>query len=418
MSGNNIVFSLDVGSSNIRIAAAHFDSDEKISVIGASTVSSRGVRRGSVTDIKETSQSISVAAEELEKKVDQKIKNVVLGVGGVDIAVEYSKGVVAIGKANGEVSDDDIGRVLESAQNASMPINSETVHVVPKDYKLDDREGIRNPVNMHGIRLEVNALMIEDSTSHLDNLAKSINQAGLNISDVIVNPLASATAVLDKNEKELGVVVIDIGGGTTSLSVFEEGEFSHIAVLPVGAGHITNDIAIGLRIPIEVAEKVKLGYGSAFPGDINKRDTINLGDISSDEDGEVSRYHVAEIIEARLDEIFDIVNSELKSIGKAGLLPSGAVLVGGGSELTDIVNFAKDRLGLPARVGYPKRVSGILDKIDSPSFATSVGLLGYYENASHRKKVSGGSGNLFSMGKFDFGNLGKKMKDWTDKFLP
>jgi len=414
---SNTIFSLDVGSSNIRVVAAQFDSEGKMNITGATTVPSMGVRRGAVRDIEETTQSINIALEELEKRIDQRIRNVILGIGGVDIKVNDSKGVVAIGRANGEVSDDDVGRVLESAQNASMPVNNETIHVIPKDYKLDDQEGVRNPINMHGIRLEVDALMIEDSTSHLSNLTKSISQAGLGVSDVAVNPLASAMAVLDKNEKELGVVVVDIGGGTTSMSVFEEGDLTHVSVLPIGAGHITNDIAIGLRVPIEIAEKVKLEYGSAFPKEISKRDSINLTDIDPGEEGEVSRYHVAEIIEARLGEIFDMVNNELKKIKKASLLPSGAVLVGGGSELTEIVSFAKNTLGLPARIGYPKDVSGILDKIDSPSFATAVGLLNYFKNTSY-KKSSGGYGSFFSIGGLNVKNIGRGIKSWTDKFLP
>jgi len=414
---NNIIFSLDVGSSNIRIVAAQFDSERKINVIGAVTVPSVGIRRGAVTDIKETTQSINIALEELEKRVEQKIKNVVLGVGGVDIKAKDARGAIAIGRANGEVSDDDIERVLESAQNASMPVNNETIHVIPREYKLDDQTGIRNPISMHGIRLEVDALMIEDSTSHLNNLTKSISQSGLGISDAVVNPLATAMAVLDKNEKELGVVVVDIGGGTTSLSVFEEGDLSYASVLPIGAGHITNDIAIGLRVPIEIAEKVKLGYGSAFPKEISKKDNINLTDIDHYEEGIVSRHHVAEIIEARLGEIFEMTNTELKKIGKSGLLPSGAVLVGGGSELTEIVNFAKNALSLPAKVGCPREVSGILDKIDSPSFATAVGLLNYFESTSY-KKNNGGYGNTFSIKGLNVKKIGKEIKSWTDKFLP
>lgn len=414
---SNTIFSLDVGSSNIRVVAAQFDSEGRMNVIGATTVSSSGIRRGAVRDIEETTRSINMALEELEKRIDQRVKNVIVGIGGTDIKIKDSRGVIAIGRANGEVSDDDIGRVLESAQSASMPVNNETIHVIPRSYKLDDQEGVRNPINMHGIRLEVDALMIEDSTTHLSNLTKSISQAGLGINDVAVNPLASAMAVLDKNERELGVVVIDIGGGTTSIAVFEEGDLTHASVLPIGAGHITNDIAIGLRVPIEIAEKVKLEYGSAFPKEISKKDVINLADIDAGEEGEVSRYHVAEIIEARLGEIFDMVNVELKKIGKAGLLPSGAVLVGGGADLTEIVSFAKNSLGLPARVGYPREISGILDKIDSPSFATSIGLLNYFESTSH-KKITASYGSLLSIGGLNVKNIGRGIKSWTDKFLP
>ena len=414
---DNIIISLDVGSSNVRAAAAQINSEGDVQILGVAAVKSRGVRRGSVIDIEEVSKSISEAIGKLESLIDNRVHDIILGIGGTEIKLQKAKGVVAIGRANGTVEEEDIQRVLEAARNASMPINSEIVHTIAKSYKLDDQDDIRNPLGLKGIRLEADVLMIEDSSTHLGNLTKSVGHY-VNIDEIAVNTVAASAVVLDKGQKELGVAIVDIGGGTTSITIYEEGELSYISVLPIGAGHITNDIAIGLRTSIDVAEKIKLEYGSAFPGEINKRDIIELSEIDIKEEGVVLRYHVAEIIEARLREIFEMINNELKKIGKAGLLPAGIVLIGGGAELPGVVSFAKDILGLPAKTGYPTEVTGVLDKIDSPSFSTVVGLLvSSYQNAcknkSHNKYT-----HFFPTNKIDIKKISGKLKKWTDNFLP
>ena len=417
---NDIIVGLDVGSNNIRLVVAQNDKDEYLKIVGAEVISSAGVRRGAVIDIGETSQAITTILEKIEKKNDFKIQNVILGVGGTDIKTQEAKGVVAISRASGEVGEDDIDRVLEVAQNVSMPVNNEIIHAIPKEYKLDDQPSIRNPLNMHGIRLEADVLMIEDSTTHLDNLTKSVEQSKINVAGLVVNSLAAASIALDKNQKELGVAIVDIGSDTTSITVFEEGELINISVLPIGAGHITNDIAIGLRIPVSVAERIKLEYGSAFPKQINKRENIDLSEVSPEEDGLVSRYYVSEIIEARTTEIFEMVNEELKKMGRAGLLPSGVVLTGGGSEMPNIVELAKNKLELPVRVGYPLEIGGVLNEVDSPSFLTAVGLISYYQKNNLFDRKDGGrySKLLTSVSGVDFKGIKKKTKSLMDKFLP
>lgn len=417
---NNIIASLDVGSNNIRIVVAQNDNNEYLKILGAEEIVSAGVRRGAVIDIKETSQSIMTALEKIGKKVDFSVRNVVLGVGGTDIKIQETKGVVAISRANGEVEKDDINRVLEAAKNVSMPVNNEIIHAIPKEYKLDDQANIRNPLSMNGIRLEADVLMIEDSISHLDNLTKSVEQAKINVEGLAINSLAASSIVLDKNQKELGVAIVDIGSETTSVAVFEEGDLINVSVLPVGAGHITNDIAIGLRIPVSSAERIKLEYGSAFPKQINKRENIDLSEINSEENGLVSRYYVAEIIEARIIEIFEMVNAELKKMGRAGLLPSGVVLIGGGAEMPDIIDLAKDKLELPVKIGYPLEISGVLNKVDSPSFSTAVGLLSYYRqnNLLDRKDEKKYLRIFSSVGGIDITGIKTKVKKWIDRFLP
>ena len=270
---------------------------------------------------------------------------------------------------------------------------------------------------MRGVRLEMNALVVSDSTSHIKNITRSLEQAGTNAENFVVEPLASAEAVLHEKQKELGTILINIGGSTTSLAVFEDGDLLHLAVLPVGGAHVTNDIAIGLRTSIEVAETVKLQYGTALPEEVGKKEEIDLGAIDSREEGLVSRHHVAEIIEARLEEIFSFVNNELKAIGREGLLPGGAVLTGGGALLPGATDLAKRMLRLPAQIGYPKPLGGILDEVDNPQFATVIGLL-------LLSQVTGGERKAFSPRKM-FGimpdgvqALFGKMKHWSERFLP
>ena len=413
MAKDNVIIGLDIGSSNIRaVIAQDFSEEETLRVVGAGTVASAGIRQGMVVDIEEAAKAVNNAIETAEKTARTSAETAVISVGGIGINLHESKGVVAVGRADGEVTDDDINRSIEAAQAISMPPNREIIHVISKNYRLDEQERIKDPLGMNGVRLESNTLIVEGSSSHIKNLTKCVHQAGIKIDDMILGSLAAAKAVLNKKQKELGVVFIDIGGGTTSLAVFEEGELAHVSVIPVGASHITNDIAIGLRTSIETAEKVKLKYGSIFPEEIGKKEEIDLFKLDSQEEGTVLRRHVAEIIEARMEEIFDLVNKELKSIGKAGLLPAGAVITGGGAKLPQMVEFAKESLGLPAQIGFPARLGGILDKVDDPSFATAIGLILWEKEQNFSK-----AGN-FSMVKINMENVKGKVMKWIEKFLP
>ena len=271
---------------------------------------------------------------------------------------------------------------------------------------------------MKGVRLEVDALVIESSSSHVKNISKGSYQANIEIDDLVLEPLAGARAVLSKKQKELGVVLINIGGGTTSMAVYEEGDLIHTVILPIGAGHITNDIAIGLRTSIDVAEKIKLEYGSALSRDVNKKEGIDLSQIDSQEEGVVSRHHVAEIIEARSEEIFSLVQKELKLIGKAGLLPSGAVLIGGGAKMTHIVELAKEVLGLPTQIGFPQGFGGILDKVDDPSFATVAGLILWGQQQASIAPEGFMAGKAKDIILKGTGDSVEKMRGWMKKFLP
>lgn len=418
MRRSNITVGLDIGSSQVRLVVAAKE-EERWRVLGNSKVSCNGLRKGIIVDIEETTGAINKAAEIAERIAGVPIERAVINVGGNHVHAQSSRGVVAVSRADGEVSEEDTERVLAAAQSVISPetsANREIIHVIPRNFSIDNQSDIRDPVGMNGMRLEVDALIITGSVPFIRNLSKCVNQAGIEIEGVVASSLAAAEAVLNRRQKELGVVVVDIGIGTTDIAVYEEDQLLYINTLPVGAGHITNDIAIGLKTSIEVAERVKLEYGSAVTKDVSPKKEINLSKISKNEEGTVKAKEIAEIIEARMEEIFHLVNKELKRIKRDGMLPAGVVLTGGGSKLPGIVDLAKKILHLPAQIGFPHRMDGVGDSLEDPSNAVVTGLV-MWENVER----VGRDNNLITGIKDklpDFLNSVNKMKDWFKTFLP
>ncbi|MFZ3031669.1 MAG: cell division protein FtsA [Candidatus Moraniibacteriota bacterium] len=419
MSKGHYSVGLDIGSSSIRaVIVREVSEEEPLRVVGIGTAVSEGIRRGSVVNADAVAKACNAALEQAEHMAGHPAESVIVGISGTEIASQNALGVIAVGRADGEVTYDDMSRVLEEVQaRLTMPLNREIIHVIPKDYRLDDQKNIKDPLGMHGVRLEMNALVVSDSTAHIKNISRSLEQAGTNAENFVVEPLACAEAVLHEKQKELGTVIINIGGSTTSLAVFEDGDLLHLAVLPVGGAHVTNDIAIGLRTSIEVAETVKLQYGTALPDEVGKKEEIDLGVIDSREEGMVSRHHVAEIIEARMEEIFSFVNTELKNIGREGLLPGGAVITGGGALLPGAVDLAKRMLRLPAQIGYPKPLGGILDEVDNPQFATVIGLILLSQVTGGEKKVFS-THNVLNALPESMRAFMNKIRHWSQRFLP
>lgn len=419
MQKDNIIVGIDIGSSSVRtIIAQQLRSEENLRVIGVGTGTSLGVRRGVIVDVEDVAKVVNESVEMAEHMAGVQVKNAIVSIGGAEISFQDAKGVIAVGMANGEVGEDDINRVIGEAQNVPLPMNREIIHVIPRKYRLDDQDNIKDPVGMRGVRLEVDAMLIASSATQVKNITKCVYQAGIEIDDIVLAPLAAARSVLSKKQKELGVALVVIGGGTTSMAVYEEGELIHTAILPVGAGHITNDIAIGLRTSIEVAEKIKFEYGCALADDVSKKEGIDLSQLDSQEDGIVSRHHVTEIIQARLEEIFDLVQRELKKIGKAGLLPAGAILVGGGAKLPQIVDLAKEILRLPIQIGFPQGFGGILDKVDDPSFASVAGLVQWGMDREESSVAVSNSGRFLDTFSQNTGPAVEKVRGWMKKFLP
>ena len=411
MSKEEIVVGLDIGSSKIRTIVARLDIEsEKPQIIGLGESYSNGIRRGVVVDVEEATSSISSSVEKAERTSGVPIEHAFISVGGSHVVSENSKGVIAVAKADNEITEDDVARVIDAASAISLPPNHEILHVVPKYFIVDNQDGIKDPVGMNGVRLEVEAIIVEGATSYIKNLTKCIARAGIEIDDLIVSPLAASYSVLSKKQKELGVVLIDIGGGTTGTVVFEEGDLVTVSVLPVGSEHITNDLAIGLRTSIEDAEKIKLEYGMALANDVDKREEIDLSKIVGGDQQLVSRKKVVEIIEARLSEIFSMVDKELKRVDKSEKLPAGAVLCGGGVKISHIVDLAKKDLRLPAQIGFPENVPGVVDKIDDPTYATVEGLIMWgLSHVGEKKELPGFS---------SMGQTVDKIKGWFKTFLP
>ena len=376
MAKGNIITGLDIGTSNTRVVVASYkEGDEKPKIIGVGEAPSSGMRKGVVVDIDEVTESIKKTVEQASLSSGLSVDRVYLSIGGNHISVRENKGLVAVSRADQEVSEEDISRVIDSASAISLPPNREIIHVIPKTFKLDNEEDIQDPLGMTGARLEVDTIIIDGLAPHIKNLTKCVSGLGIKIDGLALNVLAASQSVLSKRQKELGVLVLDLGGGTASMVVYEEGKLLHAHILPVGSSHITNDIAIGLRTTIDLAERVKLQYGLALPSEVKKKEIINLSELDENEEGEIDKREVAKIIEARVCEIFDLVNKELKKLGKQKLLPAGVILVGGGSLLPNIVDLARQELGLPAEIGIPSEVEGIMEGIDDPAFATATGLV-------------------------------------------
>jgi len=412
MAREEIIVGLDIGSTKVTTIVALNPPETKkdLEIIGVGVAPSTGLNKGVVTNVEETVTAISKSLEEAERMAGVSLNSAFVSLGGSHINSLVSHGVVAVEKHDGEISADDVNRVIRASEAVSLPSNSEIIHVIPRFYSVDGQEGVKDPIGMSGIRLEVDTLIIYASTPAIRNLAKCVVQAGIEIEEMVAAPLASAQAVLTERQKELGVAVVDLGGGTTQLAVFEEGALLHLKILPVGSSYITNDIAIGIRTPdIDLAERVKLEFGTANPEEVSEREIINLAKLEPEESGEVKRKYIAQIIRPRLDEIFSMVKKELKGINRDGLLPAGLVLTGGGAKLPGIVDRAKDYFKVPAQVGFPINIKGVIDKVDDPSYATSIGLVFWGQNT-----ILGESFGFF----LSKNNLIEKTKKWFKSFLP
>jgi cell division protein FtsA len=375
MTQRNIAVGIDVGSTKIATTIGQAQ-ENGIDIIGVGFAPSNGLRKGMVVDIEETVSSISASLEEAERMSGLPITDAVVSIGGIHIQSTSSKGVIAISRQDGEITDNDILRVLDAARAVSVPTNRDILHAIPRNYTIDGQEGIKDPIGMNGIRLEVETQVISGANATLKNLTKCLNQAGVTVNDLVFTPLASAKAVLSKRQREIGVCLVDIGGGTTNYTIFEEGDVLHAGVLPIGATHITNDIAIGLRTTIDTAEIIKIKYGTATPQKIDPDEEINLHKIDKNEEGNANRKYVSEIIEARLNEILIMIRDELRKVGRDGMLPAGIILTGGGAKQEGIIELAKNTLRLPTQVGeVTHNVSGMVDNLNDPLYSASIGLM-------------------------------------------
>ena len=376
MPRERIITSLDIGTGRVRMVMAQENrANDSLQVLGAVDVESMGVNKGIVVNIDEATTAVSHCLSEAEQMIGRPIESVWVGMSGGLILSQMSKGVVAIARSSGEIREDDLLRAVDAAKMVASPPNYENLHALIQGYAVDNQIGIKDPVGMRGIRLEVDTTLIMALSSHRRNIQTAVYRAGVSIDDIVFGPLAAAEGVLNQKQRDLGVALVDIGSATTKVVVFEEGNLIKAVILRVGAEHITSDIAIGHQIPHDLAEAVKIEYGHAFSSSVSKKDVIQLSEFDETVPETISRREMAEYIEARVEEIVDMVDTELRKIKRSGRLPAGVVFVGGGANLSGVTDVAKKSLRLPASLGYPKEMVPSGDKVNNLSFATALGLI-------------------------------------------
>jgi len=404
---NQIIVGLDIGTSKIACIVAEAAPDGRLDIVGIGTHPSNGLRRGVVVNIESTVESIRLAIEEAELMADLDIKKVYVGIAGSHIRGYNSHGVVAT--KNGEVTEEDVTRVVEAAKAMNIPADQQILHVLPQEYIIDRQDGIREPVGMSGVRLETRVHVITGAVSSAQNIIKCCNRCDLDVSDMVLEQIASSEAVLSQDEKDIGVLLVDIGGGTTDLAVFIDGAIRHTAVIPVGGDHLTNDLVAGLRTSAREADILKKKYGSCMSSMITSEETVEVPRVGGRPPQSMPRQVMAQLLEPRMQELFELVREELDRSGYKELVAAGVVLTGGSSLLEGTLELADEIFELPVRIGRPQNIGGLVDVVNSPIFATGVGLIQYghryrKEQLHHNKAdASRNGGGLFSRIKRWFG---------------
>jgi cell division protein FtsA len=349
--------------------------DGQLRIIGVGVAPSRGLRKGVVVNVQEATEAITASVRKAERISGYEITSAYVGIGGGHVSAINSRGVVGISRTARGISETDIERALDAARAIAIPHNREIIHTIPRGYLVDGQEGVKDPVGMQGIRLEVETHIVTGASTSVSNLVKCVRAAGVGIDDLILQPLASGEAVLKGPEREMGVVLADIGGGTTDIGIFIEGSIWHTVILGTGGEHLTRDVAVGLRTPFSTAEELKIQYGHAMAVSLTTDELIEVTSFGNGARQSISRLQLSEVIEARAEEILSLILREVKRSGYDGLLAAGLVMCGGTAELAGFKDLAQQVLALPVRVGKPQDLQGLTDVLDSPAYATSVGLL-------------------------------------------
>jgi cell division protein FtsA len=403
----SIIVGLDIGTSKVCTVVGEM-TERGVEIIGVGIHPSQGLRKGVVINIESTVNSIKKAVEEAELMAGCEIHTVFTGIAGGHIKGFNSHGIVALkGK---EVTERDVERVIDAAKAVAIPMDREVLHTLPQEYVIDTQDGIKQPLGMSGVRLEAKVHIVTGAVTSAQNIVKCCNRTGLNVADIVLEPLASAEAVLTPEEKELGVALVDMGGGTTDIAIFHEGSVKHTAVLAIGGNHLTNDIAMGLRTPIAEAERIKQRYGYAKAAMTNKDERVDVPSVGGRNPRTISRHILCEIIEPRLEEIFQLVHREINKSGFEEALASGIVLTGGTTLLPGTVEMAEQVVNMPMRLGIPTQVGGLTDVVSSPIYATGVGLVLYGLKRQDRKYFRIRENNVFIKVK-------NRMVDWFSEFF-
>ena len=402
-----LVVGLDIGTTKICTVVGEV-SDGQVNIIGLGTFPSKGLRKGVVINIESTVQSIKKAVEEAELMAGCHLTSVYAGIAGGHIKGINSHGVIAV--KNREIGQNDVKRVIDAASAVAMPMDREVIHIIPQEFIVDDQDGINDPVGMSGVRLEGRVHIVTGAITSAQNIIKCANKAGLDVDDIVLEQLGSSEAVLTPEEKDLGVAIIDIGGGTTDLVIFSNGAIKHTCVFSLAGSHITSDLSMGLRTPVEDAEKIKIKYGCSLTALVRKDETIEVPSVGGRKPRVLSRQTLAEIIEPRVEEILTLVHNEVVRTGFANLLASGIVLTGGSAILEGVPELAEQIFNLPVRRGTPIGIGGLVDLVASPMYATGVGLVLYGSRNKGQSRFKVGEGNIFS-------KVTHRMREWIGEFF-
>ena len=402
-SEHNLIVGLDIGTSKVAAIVGEMREDGEIEVIGIGSQPSRGLKKGVVVNLEATVQSIQRAIEEAEVMAGCRIHSVYAGIAGSHISSMNSHGIVAIKEK--EVTQSDVDRVIDSARAVAIPADQKILHILPQEFVIDRQEGIKEPIGMSGIRLEARVHIVTGAVSAAQNIEKCIRRCGLEVDDVILEQLASAQAVLAEDEKELGVCLVDIGGGTTDIAVFTDGAIRHTAVIPIAGDQVTNDIAVALRTPAQYAEEIKIKYACALTQLARLEETIEVPSIGDRPSRQISKLNLAEIVEPRYEEMLLLVQAELRRSGFEDLIAAGIVLSGGSARVEGLVDLAEEIFHMPVRLGLPQYVTGLGDVIRNPAYATGVGLLLF-------GRQHGPHGERGAVGEGGFKRMLNKMKSW------
>ena len=411
MSQRETVAGLDIGTTKVCAIVGQRGDDDTIEIIGVGNTPSDGLRKGVVVNLESTIKSVSRAIEDAELMAGVQVDSLYVGITGAHIKGINSRGAIAVSRSDKEITSGDVDRVIDAAKAISIPLDREVIHVLPQEYIIDDQDGIKDPVGMTGTRLEAEVHIVTGAITSAQNIVSCVTRAGFGVEDIVLEPLASSYAVLTQDEKELGVIMVDMGGGTTDIVLFIDGSIWHTEVLSIGGIYVTNDISVGLRTPRNEAEKIKLAYGCAMKELVKEDEEIEVPSVGGRKSNTLPRKILVEIIEPRMEEIFSLINQCIKKTGYEDIVPAGVVLTGGASSMEGACQLAEKILDIPVRLGSPKNVSGLVDVINSPIFATGVGLTQYgFTHSNEGQSVRFTGGDVFR-------NIKSRMGEWFGEFF-
>ena len=413
MSRGGTFASIDIGTTKICTVVGELAAENDMRILGVGVAPSEGLTRGMVENIRDATEAIKTSIDKAEKSSGTRILSAHVGIAGQHIACLNNRGIIAIPDRTRPIMPDDVTRVLDGARVVSIPTNREIIHVIPRYYIVDGQDHISDPVGMYGTRLDVETHIVTGIDSAIQNLTKCVENVGVQVDGLILEPLAAAESVLDEEEKEQGVVLVDIGGGTTDIALFIEGSIFHTAVIPVGGNHVTRDIVVGLRAPYQAAEEAKKKWGHAIPSMVDAREEITIEAFGSEGTKTEVRRRLCEIVQARMEEIFEMVTAEVKRAVHDDVISAGIVLTGGGAKLGGIDLLAEQVTGWPARVGMPRNLHGLTDVLIDPAYATSVGLLQWAVNEAEASMW-----HRAPRASLDLGGMWKRVGNWARVLLP